>query len=172
MNAMMRRDRQRDGRQAAWRGQPAPCRRAFPSWAAGVFALAAMLGGPATSAAEQPDPRIAIELNRLQDLDGTCRLSFVFTNKLPDSVAALSIETVLFNAHGQVERLLVLKSRPLSPGKIRAQQFDVPGTACAGIGRVLVNDVTECKAGALTPADCLDRLAPTSRADVPFVSTD
>jgi hypothetical protein len=131
-------------------------------------------GGPGVARAEEAAPAkaIGIELNRLQKVNDACRLSFVFTNKLPFEVAALSIETVLFNDAGQVDRLLALKSRPLTPGKIRVQQFDLSGTTCEGIGRLLVNDVTDCKAGDLTPAQCLERIEPSSRADIPFVSVD
>lgn len=147
-----------------------PIRRILRLLAA--VAIAAASASAALAAESSDSPRIAIELNRLQEVEGACRLSFVFVNHLPHEVAALAIETVLFNSAGQVDRLLVLKSRPLTPGKIRAQQFDVPGMTCAGIGRVLVNDVTDCKAGDLTPAQCLERIEPTSRAGTPFVSTD
>lgn len=145
---------------------------------AAVVVLAPLVAGaPGAAAAEGVEEKadssgIAIELNRLQEVGKACRLSFVFTNKLPHQVAALSIETVLFNGEGQVERLLALKSKPLTSGKIRVQQFELSDTACDGIGRVLINDVTECKAGELTAAQCLQQIKPSSRADIPFVSVD
>lgn len=115
---------------------------------------------------------IAIELNRLKPVKDACRISLVFTNRLPEPVDSLAIETVLFNTDATVERFLVLKSRPLAPGKIRVQQFDVRGVSCDRFGKLLLNDVKECKAGELDRASCLDSLEPSSRAEnVPFVST-
>jgi len=117
------------------------------------------------------DKKISIELNRLEDVSGNCRLSFVLTNGLAAPVDALTIETVLFDPEGRVDRFLLLKARPLPVGKMRVQQFDVGQAACASIGRVLLNDVTDCAGGDLAPATCLAAIDTTSRSDVPFVST-
>lgn len=114
---------------------------------------------------------ISIELNRVSEAKGACRLSFVFTNNMDIAVEALSIETVLFNKKGSVERFLVMKSRPLSPKKIRVQQFDIRSVKCESMGRILLNDVKHCKVSTLTQQECLDRIKPNSRTDVPFVST-
>ena len=142
-------------------------------WLIFTLLTAAMLCLPLFGrvAAEGDPPTIAIELNRLKQAGKACRIALVFTNHLPETVSKLSIEAVLFDASGSVERFLVLKSKPLSPMKIRVQQFDVSGLACAKVGRVLLNDVKECKAGALDGQACLARIKPSSRAGVPFVST-
>lgn len=139
-----------------------------------LFALAVVT--VATTGIVVPDARsdegfLSIELNRLSTVKGACRMSFVFTNKMDMAVEALSIETVLFNKEGSVERFLVLKSRPLSPKKIRVQQFDIRGIKCDALGRVLLNDVQICKAADLSITACLDRIKPSSRAGVPFIST-
>jgi|GEM_PF-453786 len=111
---------------------------------------------------------ITVELNRLEDVEKACRLSFVFTNTLPVAVEGLAIEAVLFDANGQVDRFLLLKARPLAPAKTRVQQFDVGQATCPEIGSVLLNDVTACAGDGLDAAACLDAVRPTSRADVPF----
>ncbi len=113
---------------------------------------------------------ITVELNRLEDVEKGCRLSFVFTNTMPVAVEGLAIEAVLFNADGQVDRFLLLKARPLSPAKTRVQQFDVGQATCSGIGSVLLNDVTACAGDGLDAAACLDAVKPTSRAAVPFAT--
>ncbi|MCG8561469.1 MAG: hypothetical protein MI824_16845 [Hyphomicrobiales bacterium] len=133
--------------------------------------VAAMVSGQGALATEAAEGRLSIELNRVSAAKGACRASFVFTNKMNVAVEALSIETVLFNKEGSVERFLVLKSRPLSPKKIRVQQYDIRGLKCEALGRVLLNDVKSCKVGTLTPEACLDRIEPSSRAGVPFIST-
>lgn len=113
---------------------------------------------------------IGIELNKLQDVDGGCRISLVFNNGLAHAVEALSIETVLFGKDGAVQEFLVLKSNPLPAAKVRVQQFDIAGAKCGAIGRVLLNDVKECKVADLTPAACLAAIAPSSRTDTEFFS--
>jgi len=117
------------------------------------------------------DGKISIELNRVSEVKDACRMSFVFTNGLEVPVETLLIETVLFNKEQSVERFLVLKSRPLSPRKIRVQQFDVRGVACGRLGKLLLNDIKDCKTGDLTAAGCLEKIVPSSRTDVPFIST-
>lgn len=117
------------------------------------------------------EDKVSIELNRVSEVDGACRMSFVFTNGLEVPVETLSIETVLFNKEQSVERFLVLKSRPLSPQKIRVQQFDIRGIACNRLGKLLLNDVKACKAGDLSTAGCLEKIEPSSRAGFPFIST-
>ncbi len=127
---------------------------------------------PATGApAQTSDKGVVIELNRLSPVKNACRMSLVFTNMMDVPVDALAIETVLFNKQDSVERFLVLKSRPLTPKKIRVQQFDVAGVPCDGFGKLLLNDVKECKVADLDPGACLERIKPSSKAGVPFIST-
>jgi hypothetical protein len=116
------------------------------------------------------DKSLEIELNRLEAVDNGCRLSFVLTNNMDVSVDALSMEAVLFDPDGRVDRFLLLKARPLPSGRTRVQQFDVGDTSCGRIARVLLNDITACAGDGLTPPACLDAIQPTSRADVPFTT--
>jgi hypothetical protein len=131
----------------------------------GLF-LALVLGECGTTIAAEN--ALAIELNRLEDVNGGCRLSFVLTNELAVSIDGLSIEAVLFDPEGRVDRFLLLKAKPLPQGRARVQQFDVGETTCARIGRVLLNDVTDCAGEGLSPAACMEAIRPESRAEVPF----
>ncbi|MGD9867223.1 MAG: hypothetical protein AB7U38_04390 [Hyphomicrobiales bacterium] len=140
-------------------------------WRSALLALSMIMCLIAPSPSHAGDKQISVELNRVTPGDGACRVSLVFTNHLDVPVESLAMETVLFDKQGSVERFVVLKSRPLTPGKIRVQQFDMRGLQCDGIGKFLLNDVTECKAGDLTAAACLEQIAVTSRTDIPFVST-
>jgi hypothetical protein len=106
---------------------------------------------------------IDIELNRLQQVDASCRMIVVFTNRMGVPIRSLEVETVLFDGDGRVERFLVLKSQPLAPQKIRVHQYDLAGTRCDTIGSLLINDVVDCEGAELTPALCLDSLVASSR---------
>lgn len=135
-----------------------------------LLLLLACIGPAAATTPDSDVPRVDIELNRLEQLDGGCRLTLMLTNGLPAAIDALSIEAVLFDGDGRVERFLLLKTRPLAMGRTRVQQFDVRDLACEAIGRMLLNDVTECAGEGLDPATCLAAIRVTSRGEIAFVS--
>ncbi len=145
--------------------------RAWRPWAAVGSALVSSLLLLTSAGSAVADPRISIELNRLQETDSGCRTILVFTNRMSTPVDLMSVETVLFDKDERVDRFLLLRTRDLPAGKIRVQQFDVQGMQCGNIGRVLLNDVTECQGEGLSPAYCLANLELSSRTDAPFVSS-
>jgi len=166
---------------------PRPGSRSWGSLSAAgpVLALLLLLAGSGPMAAETPSapvaatpaanpaatsPGLTVELNRLENVDKGCRLSFVFTNSLPVAVDGLAIEAVLFDTDSRVDRFLLLKARPLQSGKTRVQQFDVGQASCAGIGRILLNDVTACTGEGLDASACLEAIRPESRAEIPFTT--
>jgi hypothetical protein len=134
-----------------------------------LLLLLACIGPAAATTSDKPPARLDLELNRLEDMDGGCRLTLMFTNGLDAAIEAMSIETVLFDPEGRVIRFLLLKPRPLSPGRTRVQQFDIRDLACPAIARVLLNDVTDCVGEGLDPAICLAAINVTSRDGVAFV---
>ena len=148
-------------------------RRVWRSGPSGITICIALMLSAATNAmsADETGRAINIELNRAQEKGAACRLSFVFTNGIGQPVEKLAIETVLFNTKGQVERFVVLRSRPLPKDKIRAQQFDVSGLKCGNLGRILLNDVKTCAIPKIDLTDCLGLIRVSSRAGVPFIST-
>lgn len=110
-------------------------------------------------------PRLSLELNRVDALDGACRLTFMAENGLGADLAALALETVLIATDGQVERLTLFEFGALPDGVPRVRQFDVPGLSCEGLGRVLINGVAQCE-GAET---CDGALVLGSRTDVEVI---
>ncbi|MDG4649655.1 hypothetical protein P6F26_14515 [Roseibacterium sp. SDUM158017] len=131
-----------------------------------VFAMsAAAMSAAAVSAQEAPGPGVSVELNRIDQLDGACRLTFMVENGLGADLAALSLETVLIDAGGVVERLTLFEFGALPAGTPRVRQFDIPGLSCDALGRVLINGVAEC-GGA---ADCADALRLRTRTDVEVI---
>jgi len=77
-------------------------------------------------------PRLSLELNRLDALDGACRLTFMAENTLGADLEALALETVLIATDGQVERLTLFEFGTLPNGVPRVRQFDVPGSPARG----------------------------------------
>lgn len=123
-----------------------------------------LLTAPAALAQEEAGG-LSLELNRIDSLESACRLTFLAENTLGADLQALSLETVLIDAAGRVERLTLFEFGALPDGIPRVRQFDVPGLACDGLERVLINGVAACSAG---PA-CADRLELSTRTDVEVI---
>ncbi len=163
-------------------GQSVRSESCFSAWcrrvagAAGLAVIGLVLVardvGPlgAADAGKPPSGKISLELNRLEAAGEGCRLSFIFHNGLPGTIEAMALELVLFDADDRVAGLIAIDAGRLPAGKMRVRQFDVAASACSGIKRVLVNDVTACKGSGLAVRTCLDAIAVSARAGVELVN--
>ena len=135
--------------------------------AAAFFAAASTVSA---QEAETPDPAPALllELNGAQASDKGCRLTFVVTNNLGGELTKAAFEIALFNDSGVVDRLTVLDFNELPAGKTKVARFDLAGTDCAKISRVLVNHATECTGSGIDPKACLSQLKPETRSGITF----
>lgn len=154
---------------ARWRRWAAAGRGVLAAAVVAVAGLGAS-GAAGQERAKEGGGEIALEFNRLEAAGEGCRLSFVFRNGLAGTIEAMALELVLFDPEGRVAGLIAIDAGRLPAGKMRVRQFDVAGTACSGIGRVLVNDVTACEGGGLAPATCLGAMKVSSRAGVELVN--
>ena len=121
----------------------------------------------APAAAVEPG-QFGLELNALQQSDTGCRITFLAENRLGSEIGKSSFELALFGAEGSIDRLVALDFGALPEGKSRVVQFELRQLACDEIGRVLVNDITACEGGDLTPATCLAALVPSTRTSASF----
>ncbi len=110
----------------------------------GVAALAGVL--LVTPAAAQTDVglTLGIELNRVDQIEAACRFTFLAENGMGTDLPALTVETVIIDVEGVVDRLTLFEFGGLPAGTPRVRQFDVPGLDCAQVGRVLINGVSDC----------------------------
>ncbi len=140
-----------------------------------LAALAAVLVAP-PAAAQAPDAALAVELNKLDQLPNNagCRAWLVAANPHGEPLDQLQLDLVLFGTGGVIARRVAVEAGPLGRGRTTVRPFDLPGTACDALGRVLLNDVLACRApaGAAAAGEraaCLERVSPASRvAAVPF----
>lgn len=131
-------------------------------------------GKPATAATGSStagQPRLEIELNRLEQRDKACRLSLVYRNLLGTALESLQLEAVLFDRDQRVDRFIVLSSKALPVNKMRVQQFDIGGLDCGNLGSILVNDVKACGGEGLTPETCLGKLSLSSKGEAQLLSS-
>lgn len=138
---------------------------------AGILAAAAFAAASPVSAqgqAADPAPALTLELNGAQPSDKGCRLTFVVTNNLGAELSKAAFEIALFNKAGVVDRLTVLDFNELPEGKTKVARFDLSGTDCTKVSRVLINHVTECKGDGIDPKACLARLKPETKSSIDF----
>lgn len=141
-----------------------PCR---PSILPAVFAATLALAGAA--AAQQADapasPTLAVELNKLEDVDDICRAYFIVRNDTGAALTALELDTFLFDRDGIILQRLALPFGGAAAGRMRIVSFDL-ALGCETIGSLFVNDVLACESEA--SVDCAASLATTSRAAAGF----
>lgn len=130
--------------------------------------LAAASPVSAQEAAKEPAPSLILELNGAQPSDKGCRLTFVVTNNLGAELTKAAFEIALFNEAGVVDRLTVLDFNELPAGKTKVARFDLSGTDCTKISRVLVNHATECSGASIDPKACLSQLKPETKSTIVF----
>lgn len=138
-----------------------------------LLAAPAFAGTAATqeakSQASEPSA-VSLELNALEASDRGCRLTFVVNNALGKELTKAAYEIALFSKDGLVDRLTVLDFRELPAGKTKVRQFDLPGTDCSGVGRVLINDATACEGDGVAPEACISQLKTATKAEIEFGS--
>ncbi|MDP3897176.1 MAG: hypothetical protein Q8Q62_10925 [Mesorhizobium sp.] len=133
-----------------------------------MMAVSPGMGNAVRAQTAGPDPFLALDLNALQPSKGGCRLTFVVTNGLSTPIDRAAFEMALFNRSGVVDRLTVLDFKDLPAGKTKVSRFDLAGSACADIGRVLINDATDCKGAGTDRSACLGSLRTQSTSGVTF----
>jgi hypothetical protein len=115
-----------------------------------------------------PAPALTVELNALQPTDKGCRFTFVVTNALGGTLGSAAFELVLFDKAGMVDRLTIVDFKDLPDGKTKVRQFDFSGVDCATVGRVLINDATQCVGDGIDPKACIAGIKTETRTDIQF----
>lgn len=133
-----------------------------------LFAALAAFPAGASPASAQQATSLSLELNGAQPSDKGCRLTFIVANNLGSDLSKAAFEIALFNEAGVVDRMTVLDFKELSAGKTKVTRFDLSGTTCSKISRVLVNSATECVGQGVEPTACMRDLKTSSKAGITF----
>lgn len=142
-------------------------RRLATAIVGGVLALGTATG-LATGVSAQTKSGIAIELNKLEPIEGSCRAYFVVRPEGSAEYKEFKMELLVFDTGGIIQKWLAIDAAPLRAGKTSVKLFDVSGVGCDKIGSILLNDVTACADASGDIAGCVDRIAPTSKAEATF----
>lgn len=133
-----------------------------------LTSLAAVPLAPARAQTAPPERHVLLDLNVLQPTQGGCRLTFVVANGLDTPIDRAAFEMALFDMAGVVDRLTVLDFKALPAGKTKVSRFEIKGVDCADLGRVLINEATECTGAGTAPDACLASLKAQSTSGVAF----
>ena len=126
-------------------------------------------GGQSNANAAAPTgaaAKIAVELNKLETQQSSCRAYLVIDNQSEKSYDVLKLDLVLFQNDGIIGRRFALDLAPIKGKKRSVKLFDLDGVKCETIGSFLINDIMECKSGGTDESACLDRLALSTRSNV------
>ncbi|MBZ9807876.1 MULTISPECIES: hypothetical protein [unclassified Mesorhizobium] len=123
---------------------------------------------PAWAQESAPAPALILELNGVQPSEKGCRLTFVVTNNLGADLSKAAFEIALFNDAGVVDRLTVLDFKDLPAGKTKVTRFDLAGTNCVKVSRVLINSATECVGTGVEPNTCMRKLKTDAKTSIAF----
>lgn len=120
----------------------------------------------AGEAALQEAPAIALELNRVEDVAGGCRIYLVTRNGLDVPLDPFTLDFVAFDRGDVIVTRLAVDLAPVPPAKTMVRLFDIAGPACADLSALLLNDVVACTAGTVRDRACLEQLGVASRAGI------
>ena len=134
-----------------------------------VLTSAMVLAAAQASAQETaPAPALQLELNAVQPSEKGCRLTFVVNNSLAGELVQVANKEAPIDNSGTIDKLTALAFKAMPAGKTKVSRFDIAGLDCATLGRLLVNEATECVGASVEPVDCMRKLSTATKAGVEF----
>lgn len=130
---------------------------------AGIALLSLLAVGVAQA---EPNKRLSLELNTVQDVSSACRMTFVARNATEASIEKAVFETVIFDQSGRVVSLKLFDFKDIPADRPRVRQFDVANMSCEELGQALINGVNSCIVDGSDSDLCLQALTLSSRTDV------
>ncbi len=112
---------------------------------------------------------IYVELNKLENVNDHCQSYFVTENHTSYHYSSLVLDLVIFDIDGIVDRRLRIQLAPLPPGKTSLQAYVFTNLSCAGIGRILINNVLECVAESMETDNCISIISASSRTNAALI---
>jgi len=132
--------------------------------------LAAAAALFASSASALTDGQIETELNKLEQVDSSCRVYMVFRNGGEEAVKRAGMILFLFDQDGVIHKRLRFEAGPLAPAKTLVKLFDATETDCLQISRILLNDVADCELDSGLRDDCVTLFTVSSKAEAALES--
>jgi hypothetical protein len=122
----------------------------------------------AAATTQAAESSVSLELNKLETVEGGCRMHVVVTNHTAKAFDKYVLDLVIFDAEGVIAKRTAIDMSPVKPSKTSVYAFNVKELGCKRFGRVLLNDVTGCAAGSGADASCTAGVSLSSKAGVEF----
>ena len=127
---------------------------------AALAGLAMLVGVPVVQA---QSAGLSLELNKLEAVDGGCRVYMVIGNGGASAIDSFQLDLVSFDAAGIIGERLAIELAPLAPSKTSVKLFDM-ASSCDTLSSLLINDVLACTSGGQEVEGCAGSLSLSSRA--------
>ena len=131
-------------------------------------AAACLLGQAGALRAAAAADGLTIELNKVEEIEGGCQTFFLIDNRSGHVFDGFRLDLVLFDREGIIADRLYVDLAPVRHDKRTVSTYVFPGTPCAEIGSILVNDIPLCKARDGGEVDCVDILKVSGRDSIPL----
>lgn len=145
----------------------------LPRMIRGVATLAMVAAGLGPAAAQNDTddpPTLGVELNKLEQAGAACRSYMVLRNRTGATLEQLSLDLVVFDTDGVIDRRLAVELGPAAPGRTRVKVFDMADLDCGRVARLLVNDLLTCVPDPVGDAGACDAaLRVSGRGGVDFI---
>lgn len=119
--------------------------------------------------AELLEQKFSLQLNSVQTIENSCRLTFVVDNQTEKDISELVFETVLFSQQGEVIFFTLFDFGEVPYGIPRVRQFDVPNYSCEDVNQVLINGIDKCVFSNSGVEECRLKLETSSRSEIGFL---
>lgn len=131
-----------------------------------LLALLPLFWFGAVAGAQSTPEVLSIELNKLEQAGSACRFHLVVENSSDIAFTKFSANLVFFDLDGVISTRISVDLGKLRPNKTFVMSFAVESLNCVDVGRVLLNEVTECQHSAKTEFDCTDAVRVNYRGPV------
>ena len=119
--------------------------------------------------AELLEQKFSLQLNSVQTIENSCRITFVVDNQTEKDISELVFETVLFSQQGEVIFFTLFDFGEVPYGIPRVRQFDVPSYSCEDVNQVLINGIDKCVFSNIGVEECRLKLETSSRSKIGFL---
>ncbi len=133
-----------------------------------IFTLSSV-GGATVPRAQQTG--LELELNKVEQYDGGCRLTFRAGNHFKARLEGFTVEFYLLDPKGVALQSVQFTFGAVAAAKARFAKFDLKERNCSEIGEIFVNEFKSCKAETDITQQCQNGLILKNLTPLRFTDT-
>lgn len=134
-----------------------------------VICTLTFLGGATVPRAQETG--LELELNKAEQYDGGCRLTFRAGNHFKTRLEGFTVELYLLDPKGVALQSVQFTFGAVAASKARFAKFDLKDRKCTEIGAIFVNEFKSCKAETDITQQCQNGLILKNLTPLRFTDT-